>query len=487
MPVDCVTVSTGNRRRYDSGPSVPLPSAPSSSVPSPSVLSPSVQTPDARRRPRVLVITEGTYPFIVGGVSTWCDSLVTGLRDVDFRVLPITAGGVRRDVCFTIPDNTRLAGHLDLWSEDVPLSVPRHSLSPLHNRIEYDLPSALARGLLGWDSDLDEFVNALLRCQRHPRRIRAAFRSRRSWNAFVDTLDALTKHSANDHLSAPGFDMFEVAELYRLLWWIARCAAYPTPSADDAPDLCMVTAAGWAAIPAVVHKALHGTPILLTEHGIYVREAYLAAIRNDASPASRWTASRVARGLSRLAYNFADRISPVTEANAAWEEEFGVPRAKISTIYNGVVVPSRREPAPGTSTVVAVGRIDPLKDIKTMLRTAARVVESHPEARFIHYGPTPAENRKYASECEALHAELGLGSHFVFAGPTEDPYGVVARADIALLTSMSEGSPITVLEAMASGRPVVATAVGGVPEAVRGCGFTARQRQQGFQVLALCN
>ena len=45
-----------------------------------------------------------------------------------------------------------------------------------------------------------------------------------------------------------------------------------------------VTAAGWSAIPALVHKALHGTPMVLTEHGVYVRESYLAAVRSGDSP-----------------------------------------------------------------------------------------------------------------------------------------------------------------------------------------------------------
>ena len=433
------------------------------------------------RRARVLMFTEGTYPFIVGGVSTWCDSLLNGLSDIDFQVMPITAGGVHREILFPVPANAALCGHLDLWSEDVPLGLPQFprvlrsrelvlaGADPLE-----DLPSALARGLLGWESDQGAFVEALLWCRRNPRRIRSAFRSRRAWNCFVKTLHQLAECSGADYSAAPQFDMLGVAELYRLLWWVGRSAAYPTPSGETSPDLLMVTAAGWAAIPAVVHKALHGTPILLTEHGIYVREAYLAAIRNGASPAGRWTASRVARGLSRLAYTYADRVSPVTEANAAWENEFGVESERITTIYNGVVVPSRRNPAPNKKRIVAVGRIDPLKDIKTMLRTASKVLFTHPDATFIHYGPIPPENNKYADECFALHAELGLKERFVFAGSTDDPYGVVARADIALLTSISEGSPITVLEAMASGRPVVATAVGGVLEAVRGCGFTAR-------------
>ena len=61
-----------------------------------------------------------------------------------------------------------------------------------------------------------------------------------------------------------------------------------------------VTAAGWSAIPALVHKALHGTPMVLTEHGVYVREAYLAAARSGDSPGTRFAATRLARGLARV-------------------------------------------------------------------------------------------------------------------------------------------------------------------------------------------
>ena len=74
----------------------------------------------------------------------------------------------------------------------------------------------------------------------------------------------------------PALDLLEAATLYQTLYWIARTAAVPTPETD----VLHVTAAGWSAIPALVHKAMHGTPMVLTEHGVYVREAYLAAIRS---------------------------------------------------------------------------------------------------------------------------------------------------------------------------------------------------------------
>jgi glycosyltransferase involved in cell wall biosynthesis len=71
----------------------------------------------------------------------------------------------------------------------------------------------------------------------------------------------------------------------------------------------------------------------------------------------------------------------------------------------------------------------------------------------------------------ALHERLGLGERFRFMGPTADPTGVVRASDVVLMTSISEGLPMAILEAMGQARPVVSTGVGGVPEVVRGCGM----------------
>ena len=74
----------------------------------------------------------------------------------------------------------------------------------------------------------------------------------------------------------------------------------------------------------VVHKALHGTPIVLTEHGVYLRESYLAAVRGGDTPGTRFANTRLARGLTRSAYAGADVICPVTDANAYWEMGLGI-------------------------------------------------------------------------------------------------------------------------------------------------------------------
>ena len=422
------------------------------------------------RRPRVLLTTEGTYPFAHGGVSTWCDIVVNGIDGVDWSVLPITAGGIRRPLLFELPANATMVGHIDLWSERVTTrrTVRRSSLRT-------SVAAEFVRALLHWDSDPKSVLDALVWCRCNPTRVRASMRHRDAWAAYRLALgEVLNADAAHGDRVAPVLDEQHVCDLFQMLCWVAQTAAAPTPEGANAPDLVLVTAAGWAGIPAAVHYALHATPVVLSEHGVYVREAYLAAIRGGESTGERWTHTRLARGLARLTYAVATVVAPVTNANAAWERALGADPDRIRTIHNGVLVPSKVAPFPVEPIVVTIGRIDPLKDLKTLLRAAASVVERIPAARFDHYGPVPDGNDRYNEECLALHADLNLGDHFRFLGPIDDPDAALATARVSVLSSISEGFPISVLEAMAAGRPVVATAVGGVPEAVSGCGFTVR-------------
>ena len=268
--------------------------------------------------------------------------------------------------------------------------------------------------------------------------------------------------------SSPKLDAVEAARLYQTLYWIARAAGIPTPKTD----LLHVTAAGWAVIPALVHKQLHGTDMSLTEHGVYVREAYLAAARSPSSQGERFLSSRLARGLSRAAYVAADHVAPVTEANAAWERGLGVDPSKIRVVQNGIDAPASYTDPPGNLKVVSVGRIDPLKDVQTMLRVAVEVARRVPEARFEYWGPPTKGQETYARACEELARRLDAEEVFRFMGRTDDPHGVVRDADVVLMTSISEGLPMSIWkEAMAQARPVVATAVGGVPKVLRGCGI----------------
>jgi glycosyltransferase involved in cell wall biosynthesis len=417
-------------------------------------------TTTAERRPRILLTTEGTYPYAVGGVSSWCDLLVSSLDEFDWLVLPIigATGQPRR---FELPRHAREVTPIEVWSEQ-----PVHGGGRGVPGRGGDLPATLVRELIGWNGDAEALVAAFVWCRLHPAAVRRTFRSRRGWERYLAALREVLAERVTEAGAPPALDLLDAAHLYQTLYWVARTAAAPAPEAD----VLHVTAAGWSAIPAVVNKALHGTPMVLTEHGVYVRESYLAAIRNGGSPGARFTATRLARGLARCAYAAADVISPVTDANAYWEMGFGIDPEKILVLYNGLDRAPTPTPPPGAGRVVSVGRIDPLKDVHTMLRVAAETVRSVPHAQFLHYGPMSDGEEAYGRSCLAMHERLGLGDRFRFMGRTTDPTGVMREADVILMTSISEGLPMSILEAMSQGRPVISTGVGGVPDVVKGCG-----------------
>ena len=415
----------------------------------------------AGTRPRILLCTEGTYPYVMGGVSSWCDLLVTGLDEFDWQILPIVAPG-KREALFALPPQAREVGRIEVWSEELPRGGRGKGIA--------GLPATLVRHLIGWEGDPDELLDAFIACRRNPAGVRRAFRSRRGWSAYVQALTEVLDERIPEAGTPPRMDLVEAAALYQTLYWVARTAAAPTPETD----LLHVTAAGWSAIPAVVHKALHGTPMVLTEHGVYLRESYLASVRSGDTPGTRFANTRLARGLTRSAFAGADVICPVTDANAYWEMGLGVDPEKIQVLYNGLNQPGEPLPPPGTRTVVSVGRIDPLKDIHTLLRVAAETLRLLPDARFVHYGSVSPGEEAYGRSCLALHTRLGLGERFRFMGRTTDPIGAVRDADVVVMTSISEGLPMSILEAMGEGRPVVSTGVGGVPDVVTGCGVVTK-------------
>jgi len=124
--------------------------------------------------------------------------------------------------------------------------------------------------------------------------------------------------------------------------------------------------------------------------------------------------------------------------------------------------------SPETPLVAIVARLVPIKAHEVFLRAAKRVVEDVPATQFLVVGD--GERRR---ELEAMAGELGLGASVRFLGWRRDLERVYADAWVVTLTSRNEGSPVSLIEAMAAGRPVVATRVGGVPDLVED-GITGR-------------
>ncbi len=111
--------------------------------------------------------------------------------------------------------------------------------------------------------------------------------------------------------------------------------------------------------------------------------------------------------------------------------------------------------------VAIVANLRAHKDYPTLFAAAAAALAAEPRLRFVSIGQGPLE-----AELRAALAAHDLGDRFVMLGYHDDPPAVLAGADIFTLTSIHEGLPISLVEAMAMGLPPVVTSVGGVPEVV---------------------
>jgi glycosyltransferase involved in cell wall biosynthesis len=238
-------------------------------------------------------------------------------------------------------------------------------------------------------------------------------------------------------------------------------------------DLVHATSGGLAVIPAWLVSRHLGVPFLLTEHGVFLRERYLAFSETNPSPAERLVQARFYHLISRLAYRETQFITTVSRFNRQWEVELGADPKRIQVVANGIdpeqfpEAPAHLEDPP---TAVWVGRIDPLKDLLTLVNAFHWVRQALPQAQLLLFGPVPRGNEAYAEGVRARVKELGLEDNVRFMGPASPVYQAYHRGWVGVLSSISEGFPYTVIENMAVGRTLVGTRVGSVGEVLEGVG-----------------
>src|SRR5262249_46825400 len=148
--------------------------------------------------------------------------------------------------------------------------------------------------------------------------------------------------------------------------------------------------------------------------------------------------------------------------------------------YNGIdtdlFLPGPKPAAiAGRPTAVAAARLSAVKDILTMIRAAAVAKRHLPDLLVRVYG-SRGPDRAHTPRRRPPSAEVGLESTFELAGFHSRPSEIYNDGDISVLSSITEGFPYTVLESMACERPVVATDVGGVREALDGVGVVVPPR-----------
>ncbi|MHB8303713.1 MAG: glycosyltransferase [Acidobacteriaceae bacterium] len=122
----------------------------------------------------------------------------------------------------------------------------------------------------------------------------------------------------------------------------------------------------------------------------------------------------------------------------------------------------------GCHLIGMVARVNPQKDYYTLAEAAAEVLQRHPDTRFLIVGDNSIveRNRQHYAEVAQKLSELGIAEKFIFAGYREDVSRLISAMDIVVLSTHREGLPLCILEAMSLGKPVVATAVDGIPEMI---------------------
>lgn len=434
-------------------------------------------------RIKVMMTTEGTYPFHQGGVSTWCNVMVAGQPSIDYFIFSVIMNPYVTQK-FTLPENATLI-KVPLWGTEDP---SEHLLSPFS---EIYLSKKRTTSKIVKSHFLFLFrdmITEIINVDKNPLKFasilhelynlfktydyRNCFKDELIWAAFKEQILSYTADPKNQ-LSQPS-----VFDIIQSLGWLYRFFTIintPLPHVDVTHS----AAAAFCGIPGVLAKLENKTPFLLTEHGVYLREQYLSVNRMDYSSYLKTFLIRFVHSITSLNFIMADQVSPVCLYNTRWEKRFGVSPSKIEVIYNGVdrdiFAPGYDERPNPHPTVLTVARIDPVKDIITEIRAAAIVKERIPDVKFLVYGSVAVP--EYYEECLSLCKQLSLEETFIFAGHTNDVPAALRSADVIALTSITEAFPYSVVEAMMAGKAVVATDVGGVREAIADCGMVVRPRQ----------
>ncbi len=405
---------------------------------------------------KICLVAEGCYPYVVGGVSSWIHSMIRSFPNVEFSILAIIANRSQSGkFVYELPDNVTevYEAYLDDLDWDVKHRKNQRKQIEL-NKKQY---RALRSIILNQEVDWDELF--------------ALFRNKKiSIDDLLMGPDflAVVRESYNMRFSQMVFSDFlwTVRSIYLPLFLIMKT---PIPKAD----IYHCVATGYAGVLGSMAKKLYNCGLIISEHGIYTRE------REEELLKANWVAGvykniwiEQFRKMSQVAYERADVVTCLFGHAKSLQIGLGCAEEKIVITPNGIDA-GRLAGLPGKSptdeyiNIGAVLRVTPIKDVKTMLRAFAFASQRVKNLRLWIMGPCD-EDKEYAEECFELVEQQGIsGVYFTGRIDIKDYLG---KMDFTILTSISEGQPLTILESYAAHKPVIATDVGNCRELIYGEG-----------------
>lgn len=423
----------------------------------------------------VCLLLEGTYPYVRGGVSSWIHGLITSMPDVRFSA--VLFGGARSDFTearYPRPPNlVHLETHF--LSEAWELGRPRDRTGGAKH--------------LAYSERVHEWFRAPE--GQPPRKALSALLGGFGRDGVMTRDDFLYGRPAWDNIrssylqraTTPSFiDYFwTVRIMHAPLFLVAQVAREAPPA-----RVYHSVSTGYAGLLGVFLREQRGRPFVLTEHGIYTKErkidlAQAAWIKDAPEPFSgaleddvgyvRRLWIRFFEGIGRLAYDAADPIVALYEGNRQRQIRDGAPPERTQVIPNGIDIvrfgalrAARDVEVPRVAGLI--GRVVPIKDIKTFVRAMRTLVQTLPDAEGWIVGPTD-EDPEYAAECTDLVDSLGLRGRVRFLG-FQDVSRILPQLGLIVLSSISEAMPLVVVEGFAAGLPAVTTDVGACRELIEG-------------------
>lgn len=424
----------------------------------------------------IALLLEGTFPYVSGGVSSWINQIVRA--HPEYRYAIVFLGSRRTDYGpfkYELPDNVvHFEEHyLHEASQWQPPPSPRRgdaqgaalvqrlldafSLGPTNPEAMAAFNEVARQMMPGGNVQLGDFLY-----------------SKRAWDLICGIY--------REHCADPSFvDFFWTTRIMlQPLWLLARVAQQLI---GVRAVHCAST--GYAGFLGGLLAQTRGLPLILSEHGIYTKERKIDLFKSEWIRDNRNMFQRDPTELSyfrqmwiyffewlgRYCYHHADPIIALYEANRQRQISDGAAPERTLNIPNGIhlarFAPLRSQrPAEPPPVLCLIGRVVPIKDIKTFIRAMRRVVNQRPDARGWIAGPAE-EDRAYAEECRNLVRSLGLQEHVQFLGMrrVED---LMPHIGLVVLSSISEALPLVLLEGYAAGVPAVSTDVGSCRQLVEG-------------------
>ena len=390
----------------------------------------------------VCIITEGGYPVIRGGLSEWCHQLIRESTDIQFSVFCMVPPGYEEPV-YELPPNVStglisvIGGSSHLRPSRLPEAVAQRIV---------DLVEAIG---YGDPINCEELIGIV---KNYPQ-VEDFLTPRSFWTS--------AKRFYQRNLPNEVFSDF-------VWWWLfstqAMLKCISLARSIPQADVYHAASPGYAGFMASLAKHWWGSPLVVTEQGFLLAEMRLELESLDIHPCLKNLHMKFAETLVKTSYKNADCINAPSSYHVENQKRIAAYPEKSLVIKNGIevdrFVPKKRNSRNQKPLVGTTARVVPVKGITMFIKAAAEIIKVH-DMDFVVVGEV--QDQDYYKECITLVDELGLGGHFKFMGHQDSRkwYGML---DIFVLSSISEGVPYSLLEAMICGLPSVCTAVGGVPD-----------------------